>query len=77
MAAVLGAGNAWQSGIHARGLVIGGAGTFVIGLLMFEGFDRWERRQKGRRPGPPPLPPGVPGSMRPNSIDHSGPRADS
>jgi hypothetical protein len=77
MAACLDALNVWQSGVHVRGLVIGGAGTFVSGLLMFEGFERWDRRQKAAAPGPPPpLPPGVPGAVPPNSVADSGAKAD-
>lgn len=50
--------NVWQDGVHVRGLVIGGAGTFVFGVVMYEGFDRWNRRRKTDTSGPPPpLPP--------------------
>lgn len=54
MAVWIDALNVWESGIHARGLVIGGVGTFVLGLLMFEGFEWRDRRRETSMPGPPP-----------------------
>ncbi len=73
MAAWIDALNVWQSGYHARGLVIAGAGTFVFGLLMFEGCEWWERRgQADMSSPPPPLPPGALGSARSSSLDGGG-----
>lgn len=68
--------NSWVAGdVRGRGLAIYGAGTFVVGLLTFEGPEWWAgRRRKGGDPGPPPpLPPGVLGSIRSTDIDGSGP----
>ena len=77
MAVWIDALNVWGSGIHARGLVIGGVGTFVLGLLMFEGFEWRDRRRETSMPGPPPsLPPVGAGSGQDSSIGGNGTKAD-
>jgi len=77
MAVWIDALNVWESGIHARGLVIGGVGTFVLGLLMFEGFEWWDRRRETSKPGPPPpLPPVGSRSSQVSSIGGNGAKAD-
>jgi len=61
----------WQNGFHARHFVIRSAVAFVIGLLMFEGFDRWSKRRNTRTtaPPPPPLAPPHPRFDQPHSDD--------
>jgi hypothetical protein len=54
MAAWIDAGNAWMSGVHPRGLVIWGCATFLAGLAVFEGGERWDRRRQAAAQGPPP-----------------------
>ena len=77
MAAWIEAPNVWQNGVHARGLAVGGASTFVLALLMFEGLERWDRRRHTRKSGPPPpLPPGVPGSLQPDRVDGTNAKPD-
>lgn len=69
--------NVWESGVHARGLVIGGVGTFVFGLLMYEGFEwRDRRRETGESGPPPPLPPFGSGAGQANSVDSNGTEAE-
>lgn len=77
MGAGVDAANVWQSGVHLRGLLIGGVGTFVAVLAMFEGFDRWDKRRRdGRSDPPPPLPTGAPGFGQPSSGGAEGSKVD-
>lgn len=71
------AAGAWLYGVHWRGMVLRGAGTFLAMLVVFEGGERWDRRRNRPTEGPPPpLPASGRALERPGSTDGGAPTAD-